>query len=168
MVPRLIISVRRIFYKKTSFIWWYYFCQARLRSSFKACVAGGFIFFGANIYFGSERFYEEVIMPTLRYFDPEAVHRYSIQLAKHGLVPQMKLFNDPILVRYENSTWDYISILSNKVSLSTWRTHWYTSEHFIVIYFSIMDKYFVEFVIVAFNCMGSSIQKSDWSSRWLW
>ncbi|CAF2586832.1 unnamed protein product [Rotaria sp. Silwood2] len=78
MIPRFIIS-------------------ARLRSAFKACVTGGFIFVGANIYLGSERFYEEIFMPTLRYIDPEKIHDLSIQMAKHGLVPQMKSVDDPIL-----------------------------------------------------------------------
>ncbi|CAF0766163.1 unnamed protein product [Adineta steineri] len=78
MVPRIIIS-------------------PRLRSAFKACIAGGFVFVGANIYFGSERFYEDIIMPTLRFIDPETVHRLSIQMAKHGFVPRMKSIDDPIL-----------------------------------------------------------------------
>ncbi|CAF0745266.1 unnamed protein product [Rotaria sp. Silwood1] len=73
------------------------FISARLRSALKACVAGGFIFVGANIYFGSERFYDEIFMPTLRYIDPEKIHHLSIQMAKHGLVPQMKSVDDPIL-----------------------------------------------------------------------
>lgn len=37
-------------------------------------------------------------MPTLRFIDPETVHRLSIQMAKYGLVPRIKLFDDPILV----------------------------------------------------------------------
>ncbi|UJR33104.1 hypothetical protein I4U23_020561 [Adineta vaga] len=78
MVPRIIIS-------------------ARLRSALKACVGGCFIFVGANIYFGSERFYEQFVMPTLRWIDPETVHRLSIQMAKYGLVPRMKSVDDPIL-----------------------------------------------------------------------
>jgi hypothetical protein len=76
----------------------YYIIQARLRGAFKACIAGGFIFIGANIYFGSERFYEEIFMPTLRYIDPETVHYLSIQMAKYGLVPRIKSIDDPILV----------------------------------------------------------------------
>lgn len=38
-------------------------------------------------------------MPTLRYVDPETVHRWSIQMAKYGVVPRMKSVDDPILVR---------------------------------------------------------------------
>ena len=76
----------------------YDFCQARLRSALKACFAGGFVFIGANIYFGSERFYKEIIMPTLRYIDPEVVHRLSIRMIKYGFVPRMKSIDDPILV----------------------------------------------------------------------
>ena len=72
--------------------------QARLRSALKACMAGGVIFVGANIYYGSERFYEEVVMPTLRFVDPETVHRLSIQMAKIGFVPRSKLVEDPVLV----------------------------------------------------------------------
>jgi hypothetical protein len=64
----------------------------------KACLTGSFIFVGANICFGSERFYEEVVMPTLRFIDPENVHRLSIQMAKYGLVPRTKIIDDPILV----------------------------------------------------------------------
>jgi hypothetical protein len=79
-------------------IQFYYFTQARLRGALKACVAGGFIFVGANIYLGSERFYEEFVMPTLRYIDAETVHRLSIQMAKYGLVPRMKSIDNPILV----------------------------------------------------------------------
>lgn len=75
-----------------------YRLQARLRGALKACVAGSFVFVGANLYFGSERFYEEVVMPGLRLIDPETVHRWSIQLAKSGLVPRMKSVDDPILV----------------------------------------------------------------------
>lgn len=75
-----------------------FFCQARLRSALKGCFAGCFVFVGANIYFGSERFYDEYVMPTLRYIDAEKVHQYSIQLAKNGIVPRMKLVDDPILV----------------------------------------------------------------------
>jgi hypothetical protein len=37
-------------------------------------------------------------MPSLRFIDPETVHRLSIQLAKYGLVPRMKAVDDPILV----------------------------------------------------------------------
>lgn len=37
-------------------------------------------------------------MPTLRYVDPETVHRWSIQMAKYGIVPRMKPTDDPILV----------------------------------------------------------------------
>lgn len=37
-------------------------------------------------------------MPTLRYLDPERVHHLSIQAAKYGLVPRMKLIEDPVLV----------------------------------------------------------------------
>ena len=62
------------------------------------CVGGSFVFVGANLLLGSERFYEEVVMPTLRRIDPETVHRYSIQMAKYGLVPRMKTIDDPILV----------------------------------------------------------------------
>jgi len=72
--------------------------QARTRSVFKAWIAGGFVFVGANIYFGSERFYDEILMPTLRYIDPETIHRLSVQMAKYGLVPRMKPVDDPILV----------------------------------------------------------------------
>jgi hypothetical protein len=75
-----------------------YSLQPRLRSALKACVGGGFVFVGANLYAGSERFYEEVVMPTLRMVDAETVHRWSIQLAKYGLVPRMKSIDDPILV----------------------------------------------------------------------
>ncbi|CAF0938216.1 unnamed protein product [Adineta ricciae] len=78
MVPRIIIT-------------------PRLRSAFKACVGGSFVFVGANLLMGSERFYEEVVMPTLRWIDPETVHRFSIQMAKFGLVPRMKTIDDPIL-----------------------------------------------------------------------
>jgi hypothetical protein len=69
-----------------------------MRGALKACVTGGFVFLGANIYFGSERFYEEVLMPTLRYIDPETVHRWSIFMAKHGLVPRIKSVDDSTLV----------------------------------------------------------------------
>lgn len=55
-------------------------------------------FVGINIYFGSERFYEEMLMPALRYIDPERVHRLSIQAAKYGLAPRMKSIDDPVLV----------------------------------------------------------------------
>ena len=76
----------------------FYFLQARLRSALKACAAGSLVFIGANIYFGSERFYEEVLMPTLRYVDAETIHRWSIQMAKYGLVPRMKAVDEPLLV----------------------------------------------------------------------
>lgn len=72
--------------------------QERLRGALKACAAGGVLFIGANIYLGSERFYEDIVMPTLRYVDPETVHRWSVQLAKYGIVPRMKQVDDPILV----------------------------------------------------------------------
>ncbi|CAM4749179.1 unnamed protein product [Rotaria magnacalcarata] len=74
-----------------------FFVSARLRSSLKGCFAGCFVFVGANIYFGSERFYEEYIMPTLRYIDAEKVHNLSIQMAKYGFVPRMKSIDEPIL-----------------------------------------------------------------------
>ena len=76
-----------------------YFPQERVRGALKACAAGGVLFIGANIYLGSERFYEEFVMPALRYIDPETVHRWSIQMAKYGIVPRMKSTDDPILVR---------------------------------------------------------------------
>jgi hypothetical protein len=37
-------------------------------------------------------------MPTLRFIDPETVHGLSIQMVKYGLVPRIKLIDDPILV----------------------------------------------------------------------
>ena len=98
MVLRIVISVSRAFLMKICHLY-YHSYQARLRSAFKAVVAGGFVFVGANILFGSERFYEEIVMPTLRYIDPETIHHLSIQMVKYGIVPRMKSIDDPILVR---------------------------------------------------------------------
>ncbi|CAF1596711.1 unnamed protein product, partial [Didymodactylos carnosus] len=69
----------------------------KLRGALKTWTGGGLIFVGMNIYWGSERFYENVLMPFFRLFDAENVHRLSILLTKYNLVPQMKRVDDPIL-----------------------------------------------------------------------
>ena len=50
--------------------------------------AGAFGFFGISLAKGDEKFYREIVMPTMhRLFDAESAHVLAIKLTKYGFVP---------------------------------------------------------------------------------
>lgn len=60
--------------------------KEKLQSLFKITASGLTIFSGINIYTGNEKFYNNVLMPAVRFLDPETAHNLAVLTAKLGLV----------------------------------------------------------------------------------
>jgi len=54
---------------------------------------------GIATYIGNEKWYQHVVMPTLRLLQPETAHSLAVKCAKHGIIPQMKTVQYESLVR---------------------------------------------------------------------
>ena len=66
-------------------------------------VNGGVLLFaGINLYKGSEKFYDDIVMPIFQLFSPETSHNISIKLAKYKIVPRPQKPDPPSLVIKEN------------------------------------------------------------------
>ncbi|XP_077983112.1 dihydroorotate dehydrogenase (quinone), mitochondrial-like [Glandiceps talaboti] len=74
--------------------------QTRLKKSTRLksaaiVISGGVLgFAGLCTYSGQERFYREILMPSLRVIDAEKAHELSIKMASWGIVPRNK-YVDP-------------------------------------------------------------------------
>ncbi|GFS24224.1 dihydroorotate dehydrogenase (quinone), mitochondrial [Elysia marginata] len=61
-------------------------------------VNGGVLLFaGMNLYKGSEKFYDDIVMPLFQLFSPETSHNISIKLAKYKIVPKQQKPDPPSL-----------------------------------------------------------------------
>ncbi|KAK3772990.1 hypothetical protein RRG08_036324 [Elysia crispata] len=61
-------------------------------------VNGGVLLFaGINLYKGSEKFYDDIVMPIFQLFSPETSHNISIKLAKYKIVPRPQKPDPPSL-----------------------------------------------------------------------
>lgn len=60
---------------------------------------GGALTYSAlSIYNTNEKFYGDVLMPLIRYIDPEISHNLAIKALKYELIPKSKYVDDPVLV----------------------------------------------------------------------
>ena len=66
----------------------------------KLSIGGSLCFFGTGVYRENEKFYDNILMPFFRTFNPETAHQLAIQAAKYNLVPKAKLKESKILVRF--------------------------------------------------------------------
>lgn len=77
-------------------------------------IVGGYALFSAHaIYSGNERFWREMVMPTLKFLDPETAHGLSIKAAKMGIIPRRNYQDTPSL---SSKLWDME--FSNPVGLA--------------------------------------------------
>ncbi|XP_077300643.1 dihydroorotate dehydrogenase 2 [Arctopsyche grandis] len=58
---------------------------------------GALAYGGLSIYNNNEKFYGDVLMPLIRYIDPETSHNLAVKALKYELIPKSKYVDDPVL-----------------------------------------------------------------------
>lgn len=72
--------------------------QKKIRSGAIASIIGIGAFSAVNIYYDKQKFYDQILIPTIQYLDPELSHKLTILWFKSGLVPKSQYKDTPILV----------------------------------------------------------------------
>ncbi|KAK2181609.1 hypothetical protein NP493_389g02010 [Ridgeia piscesae] len=62
----------------------------KIKSGLQIVIGGHLVAAGIATYIGNEKWYQHVVMPTLRLLQPETAHSLAVKCAKHGIIPQMK------------------------------------------------------------------------------
>ncbi|XKL67850.1 hypothetical protein PGB90_003341 [Kerria lacca] len=70
----------------------------KIRSGAIASIIGIGAFSAVNIYYDKQKFYDQILIPTIQYLDPELSHKLTILWFKSGLVPKSQYKDTPILV----------------------------------------------------------------------
>ena len=72
--------------------------------SLVAVTAGGTAaFYGIGLWSNNPEFYRSLVMPAVRWLDPETAHRAAVLAAKCRLVPRDRTEDPAVLVRTETS-----------------------------------------------------------------
>jgi len=58
------------------------------------CSGGTIVFAGYNLYYGNEKFYDDILIPLSHCLNPETAHNFAVQASKFNLVPPSR-FKDP-------------------------------------------------------------------------
>ena len=67
--------------------------------------AGGTVaFYGIGLWSNNAEFYRSLVMPAVRWLDPETAHRAAVLAAKYRLVPRDRNQDPAVLVRTEPET----------------------------------------------------------------
>ena len=68
-----------------------------LFSSCSVCLLGasGYCYFS-----GTPWFFSNVLMPSIKWVDPEIAHRFGVSLAANRLIPRERCKDDGVLVRF--------------------------------------------------------------------
>ncbi|XP_045193970.1 dihydroorotate dehydrogenase (quinone), mitochondrial-like isoform X2 [Mercenaria mercenaria] len=77
--------------------------RKQLKEMVLICGSGAAVFFGFSLYEGNEKFYRQVMMPSIRFLDPETTHNLALFMAKNKLVPVPKKPDPPSL---RTKVWD--------------------------------------------------------------
>lgn len=66
----------------------------QLVSMAAVCSGGTIVFAGYNLYYGNEKFYDDILIPLSHCFSPETAHNLAVQASKYNLIPRSH-FKDP-------------------------------------------------------------------------
>ncbi|XP_012267538.2 dihydroorotate dehydrogenase (quinone), mitochondrial-like [Athalia rosae] len=76
--------------------------KEKIQAFIRVTGGGLVIFSGVNICTGNEKFYDNVVMPLVRFIDPETSHNIAIAAAKFGFISN-GTYHDPI--RLKTTVW---------------------------------------------------------------
>ncbi|KAF0298026.1 Dihydroorotate dehydrogenase (quinone), mitochondrial [Amphibalanus amphitrite] len=76
--------------------------KEKLKSMVKLTAGGTVAFYGIGLWSNNAKFYESMVMPAVRWLDPEMAHRAAVLAAKYGLVPRDR---SPDLAVLRTSLW---------------------------------------------------------------